>query len=67
MRIRTNWRLRLKVIALVVVFLLAAANDAQAMFEDDPRWNCRTMGNQVCGVDPTFGTYSITVNGVLYV
>lgn len=36
--------------------LLAAAAPAEAahgpIYEDDPRWNCRTMGNRICGTDP---------------
>ena len=57
-----------KMIALAVIILLATMVDAQGkVYEDDARWNCRTMGNQVCGVDPVFGTWSITRDGRLYV
>lgn len=33
--------------------LPAATAPTATIYEDDPRWDCRTMGNQVCGPDST--------------
>ena len=30
----------------------AAPDTAVSFAEDDPGWNCHTMGNKICGVDP---------------
>jgi len=37
------------VIAAVVVLCLAGCNHKARITEDDPRWNCTTMGNHICG------------------
>lgn len=39
------------VIALLtgILFVVMGATAAQAIQEDEPGWDCRTMGNQVCG------------------
>lgn len=34
-------------VALLV--LLMSAHGQQRITEDDPRWDCRTMGNKICG------------------
>jgi hypothetical protein len=31
----------------------ATDDNGQLIQEDDPRWDCRTMGNRVCGTQPT--------------
>jgi hypothetical protein len=38
----------------VIVFILAfaplmSAQQGTRISEDDPRWDCRTMGNRICG------------------
>src|SRR6185369_586604 len=42
------------VIALLIALLLivgfARWKSAATITEDDPRWDCRTMGNKICGV-----------------
>lgn len=30
----------------------AAPADSVSFAEDDPGWNCHTMGNKICGIDP---------------
>ncbi|WP_263729976.1 hypothetical protein [Cellulomonas sp. SG140] len=44
-RIATSWVL----VVGVLVGLLAALTPSPRIEEDDPRWDCRTMGNHVCG------------------
>ena len=41
-------------VALVVSFVVyARSRPQQRITEDDPRWDCRTMGNKICGPSPT--------------
>ncbi len=34
---------------LVAVMVLAGCANPQPILEDDPRWDCRVHGNQICG------------------
>jgi hypothetical protein len=31
--------------------LLTSVGATEPVHEDDPRWNCATMGNRICGPD----------------
>ena len=43
----------LAIVAIVASLLTGCAGPANApLAEDDPGWNCHTMGDQHCGVDP---------------
>jgi hypothetical protein len=37
------------VVILSILFTIRAANSQQKITEDDPRWDCKTMGNKICG------------------
>lgn len=41
--------------SIAVLFALPAPADAAPIQEDDPAWDCRTMGDQVCGPHNTQG------------
>jgi len=32
-------------------------NTPEVVYEDDPRWDCKTMGNEVCGEQDSDGTW----------
>lgn len=34
---------------LITLVVLSVAHQPDRITEDDPRWNCRTMGNRICG------------------
>lgn len=51
--------------AIILIMVFSALPAMGSVMEDDPRWNCRTMGNHTCGIDPYWGTRSVTVNGRL--
>lgn len=64
--------MRTTLLAMLAVFMVlfmwaAPAHGWAPVQEDDPRWNCRTMGNQVCGIDPFYGTWSVTRGTHFYV
>ena len=50
MNSHSNW---LAMVLTLVTFTFAAMTPGHdgTITEDDPRWNCRTMGNQICGFD----------------
>jgi hypothetical protein len=40
--------------------------DAERITEDDPRWECSTMGNRICGPVVTSGDSLIDANGWVF-
>lgn len=43
-------RIRAAIAALALTLTLAACGHGHNRIqEDDPRWNCHTMGNHICG------------------
>jgi hypothetical protein len=43
----------LALIALLVIARPPRAHQAHRIEEDEPGWDCRTMGNRICGPIPT--------------
>lgn len=39
------------IIAFPFAFAIAFPFNAHAIVEDDAQWDCRTMGNHICGID----------------
>lgn len=37
------------VVVLSVLFMVQRSKSQERITEDDPRWDCKTMGNKVCG------------------
>lgn len=46
--ILTAWLL----VTLAVLSMAPGPDDVARVLEDDPRWNCQTMGNRTCGTVP---------------
>lgn len=36
--------------------------EPERIYEDDPRWDCRTMGNRGCGVQDSSGAWLVVVH-----
>lgn len=42
-------RVKAACIAVLLFVALVPTSSTPTIEEDDPRWNCHTMGNRVCG------------------
>ena len=48
MQDRRNW-IKVAILAATIFASTMPFANAEVIYEDDPRWNCHTMGNGICG------------------